>query len=229
MELANPQPRTYSLIRELNSNSSEWKIKVRVSRLWDVESKSKKGFKICTDMVLIDEEGGYIHSTIPGGTKLRQKLVEGNIYIIKYFDITDNKDQYRVVSDTIQEDGDIIPRHRFDFVAFHDLDRRRENFSVLSDVVGAFVDNFSTPEEPKIEIQDKCGQKVIVKLWGKCITDYHEQRRLLGEENNSFIVTITSILVKDYRGFLSLATSPASKLYINLDIDEVNELKIVLM
>ncbi|KAK9756946.1 hypothetical protein RND81_01G131900 [Saponaria officinalis] len=98
-------------------------------------------------MVLIDEEGEYIHGTLPGynTSRIRQKLVEGKIYVFKNFEVLPNKQEYRIVSDSkimislqfdtfvkVVNEESTIPKHRFDFVPFHNLDNRRDNFSVLS-------------------------------------------------------------------------------------------------
>ncbi|XP_074290962.1 replication protein A 70 kDa DNA-binding subunit D-like [Silene latifolia] len=229
------------LTKELNSKKSDWKLKVRISRLWDVESPKKRGFIIFTDMVLIDEEGAYVHASLRGeaAPKLRQKLVEGKIYIMKNFEVVPNKDEYRVVSDSkimlnfqfdtfvkmVNEGENIIPKHRFDFMPFDLFDQRRNNFTVLSDIFGRIVDEFGTDSDKEIEIEDQGGKRVRVKLWSRCSIDYTEQKKKLAVENKLKIVTITSIMARDYNGFLSLAASSASKVYINLDINEVTELK----
>ena len=45
----------YSLLHELNGNKDNWKIKARVTRLWDVYNL-KNGDFMSLDMVLLDEQ-----------------------------------------------------------------------------------------------------------------------------------------------------------------------------
>ena len=45
----------YSLLHELNGNKENWKIKVRVTRLWDVYNL-KNGDFMSLNMVLLDEQ-----------------------------------------------------------------------------------------------------------------------------------------------------------------------------
>ncbi|KAK9682349.1 hypothetical protein RND81_10G067100 [Saponaria officinalis] len=103
---------------------------------------------ICVDMVLIDEEGGYVHATIKGdfADKLRSKLTEGGVYIFSNFAIELNKSMYRVVSDSkimikffyntyikaVKEEDYAIPKHKFDFSPYPTLEQRRLKFDVLS-------------------------------------------------------------------------------------------------
>ncbi|CAH9134255.1 unnamed protein product [Cuscuta epithymum] len=52
-------------------------------------------------MVLIDEEGDYVHASIKSGYvhTLRPKIKEGMIHIIRNFSVLPNKEEYRVVAD----------------------------------------------------------------------------------------------------------------------------------
>ena len=45
----------YSLLHELNGNKENWKIKVRVTRLWD-DYNLKNGDFMSLNMVLLDEQ-----------------------------------------------------------------------------------------------------------------------------------------------------------------------------
>ncbi|XP_021733164.1 replication protein A 70 kDa DNA-binding subunit E-like [Chenopodium quinoa] len=107
-----------NLIRQLNSSKNDWKIKVRVSRLFDVLNFRKQDSLISLDMVLLDEEGDYIHASIKSNfvQPFRPKLIEGKVYTIRYFSVVPNKNQYRiccifmldVVGMVVNEIGDSI-------------------------------------------------------------------------------------------------------------------------
>ncbi|XP_021722587.1 uncharacterized protein LOC110690070 [Chenopodium quinoa] len=155
-----------SSIRELNSSKNDWKIKVRVSRLFDVLNFRKHNSLISLDMVLIDEVVDYVHASIKGKfvQQFRSKLIEGKVYTIRYFSVVPNKNEYRVVSDNkimIQffqntsvkgvADNNKIPLHIFDFVQLQHLDKFCSN-ATLPDVVGMVVKEIGD----SIEIEDKC-------------------------------------------------------------------------
>ncbi|XP_021757484.1 replication protein A 70 kDa DNA-binding subunit C-like [Chenopodium quinoa] len=116
-------------------------------------------------MVLIDEEGDYVHASIKGKfvQQFRSKLVEGKVYTIRYFSLVPNKNEYCVVSDnkimiqffqntTVKgvADNNKIPLHRFDFVQLQHLDKFHSN-ATLPDVVGMVVNEIGD----SIEIEDK--------------------------------------------------------------------------
>ncbi|KAK9676557.1 hypothetical protein RND81_11G084900 [Saponaria officinalis] len=69
------------------------------------------------------------------------------------------------------------------------------------------------------------GQRVIVVLWDHCLAEYKEQKAKHSGSDEAIIVIVTSLMVKDYKGFNSISTSTSSRLYINLDIPDVNTLR----
>ncbi|KAK9725261.1 hypothetical protein RND81_05G132500 [Saponaria officinalis] len=151
-------------------NQERWKIKVRVSRLWEVRNYKNHDSLICVDMVLIDEEGGYVHATIKGdfADKFRSKLTEGGVYIFGNFAIEPNKSMYLVVSDNkimirffyntyikaVKEEDYVISKHKFDFSPYPTLEHRHLKFDFLSDVYGVLLNETKEGNATSIEIQD---------------------------------------------------------------------------
>ncbi|XP_074300167.1 replication protein A 70 kDa DNA-binding subunit B-like [Silene latifolia] len=194
--------RSYSLINELNSSKNEWKIKIRVSRLWEVLNFRKNNSLICVDMVLIDEERNYIHATIESSLWrfYRTKIVEGSICLLENFKVQPNKENYRVVSDNkimisfiyethvkvIKNDIAPIPHHKFDFMHFHKLETRRQKDFVLSDVIGVLVNEHGENKDITLEIEDRSERQdeIIVgkvKLQKRGVLDHDD---LLGNKKD---------------------------------------------
>ncbi|XP_074300933.1 replication protein A 70 kDa DNA-binding subunit D-like [Silene latifolia] len=232
-------------INEMNESKTSGKIKARVSRLWEVPNPYAKDQLICIDMVLIDEEGGYVHATIYGNSlieRFRSRLTEGDVYVLNHFAIESNKSPYRVVSDSkimlkfqfstrikkIASGSSVIPRHGFDFVSFNTLEQRRLKPEVLTDVYGFLVSESVEKDSTAIEIRDKSENIIKLKLWKQFIVAYNKQMKGYRGQSH-IIIVVTSTLVKGYNtASMKLDTSSSSKVYINLDFPEINELKSLL-
>ncbi|XP_056688777.1 replication protein A 70 kDa DNA-binding subunit C-like [Spinacia oleracea] len=120
-------------------------------------------------------------------------------------------------------DDDNIPLYRFDFIQLHFLEQFRSN-AVLPDVVGLVVNEVGD----SIEIEDKWGQRIQIKFWNDCFVEYSKQKDLLSDSTKPFFIVVTSTMVKEFNGKLNLCTSSSTKIYINLEVSEVVELKAIL-
>ncbi|XP_074291254.1 uncharacterized protein LOC141618029 [Silene latifolia] len=172
----------YSTINELNESKKSGKIKACVSRIWEVPNPYAPGQLICIDMVLIDEEGGYVHASIYGNTlidRIRSRLTEGDVYVMNHFGIEANKSAYRVVS---------------------------ESKVMLKFQFNTYIKKITSESST---IPRHSGNIIKLKLWRQFSVDFNEQ-------------------IKEYRATMKLDTSSSSKVYINLDFPEVNELKSLL-
>ncbi|XP_075658745.1 TMV resistance protein N-like [Castanea sativa] len=140
----------YGLLHELNGNKENWKIKARVTRLWDVYNLKNKDF-MSLDMVLLDEQGNHIHARIKDAFvhQFRESLQVGNIYYIKNFGVIPYQNDYKIVTNehmikfyatTIVEpaglDHPSIPKYKFEFVPFEHLSGRCDKNVHLTDVIG---------------------------------------------------------------------------------------------
>ncbi|XP_074318631.1 uncharacterized protein LOC141655450 [Silene latifolia] len=158
--------------------------------------------------------GGYVHASIYGNTlidRFRSRLTEGDVYVMNHFGIEVNKSPYRVVSESkimlkfqfntyikkITSESSTISRHRFDFVLFSTLEQRRLKPDVLTDVYGILVNESVEKDSTAIEIRDKSGNIIKLKLWRQFSVDFNEQiKEYRGQPN--IIVVVTSTLVKGY-------------------------------
>ncbi|XP_074297507.1 replication protein A 70 kDa DNA-binding subunit A-like [Silene latifolia] len=125
---------------------------------------------------------------------------------------------YNTYIKVFEADEAIIPKHRFDFLKFHNISNRRGNHSVLTDLIGVVKKEHVKPNYFALEIEDEGGERVRVTLWDQCRSDYQKQKEKLTDGTQTKVVIITSLLVKDYNGYNSISTSNSSSLYVNLDV-----------
>ncbi|XP_021741455.1 replication protein A 70 kDa DNA-binding subunit D-like [Chenopodium quinoa] len=69
------------------------------------------------------------------------------------------------------------------------------------------------------------GQRIQLKIWDNVFLDYSRQIDLLADSTKPFGIVVTSTMVKYFNGKISLNTSTSTKIYIDLQISEVDELK----
>lgn len=74
-----------------------------------------------------------------------------------------------------------------------------------------------------LELHDLRAEKVRVTLWGESVDNYMRQKSML--ENGIIVGVFTSTLVKRYMNNAVLSSTSATKIYLDLDIDEVIALK----
>ncbi|XP_056696544.1 replication protein A 70 kDa DNA-binding subunit C isoform X2 [Spinacia oleracea] len=72
------------------------------------------------------------------------------------------------------------------------------------------------------------GQRIQIKFWNDCFVEYSKQKDLLSDSTKPFFIVVTSTMVKEFNGKLNLCTSSSTKIYINLEVSEVVELKGIL-
>nr|POE66483.1 replication protein a 70 kda dna-binding subunit b [Quercus suber] len=231
----------YSLLHELNGNKENWKIKARVTRLWDVYNLKNRDF-MSLDMVLLDEQGNHIHARIKDAFvhQFRESLQEGNIYYIRNFGVIPYQNDYKIVTNehsikfyatTIVKpagsDNLSIPKYKFEFVPFEHLSGRCDKNVHLTDVIGRVSTIFPVYENDKngkplkrriIKIEDKRKRKIQITLWGDLAESITEDACM--DRSKSTILIITSTTVKSFKNQLSLSSTYATKVYISLDYQQ---------
>ncbi|KAJ1390048.1 Zinc finger, GRF-type [Sesbania bispinosa] len=85
------------LVKQLCPGRQNWRIKVRVIRLWDMAPIDQPSLPFSIDMVLMDSEGNRIQATVrkPMIQKFRGVMMEGQTYRIAYFGIINNTGLFR--------------------------------------------------------------------------------------------------------------------------------------
>ncbi|XP_057414958.1 replication protein A 70 kDa DNA-binding subunit E-like [Lotus japonicus] len=238
-----------TFLSELSSTADDWKIKVRVSRIWDTLNIYRNKELISTDMVLIDEKSDDIHASIGKNVAHRFKniLKEGKIYTITNFMVTKNKEKLPVVEKNtlmlqfdattlvkeIANDDCIIPHHVFEFVNFEDLPNQYGK-DVLTNVIGVMTKLGSNEEKTTpqgrvdtvtLHLKDIRGNNVRVTIWDDYVKVF-EQKMKESRSNASKpkVVILTSTKVKEFQCEISISTSRSTQIYVNIDILESNEL-----
>ncbi|XVF12128.1 hypothetical protein REPUB_Repub08aG0087900 [Reevesia pubescens] len=177
----------YVLLNKLNSSREDWKIKVRVCRLWDVRDYKDREKIISTEMVIADEEGNYMHAVI------------WNKFVVKYKDLLNE-------GSLLDGNHDSIPLHIFEFIPFGELKSRVRNDFLLTDIVGIVVSignveqknvNGSPINTLVIELQDFESQIIQLTLWDCYVDDFTKK---LESTSGCGVVVVTSTIVKSFVG-----------------------------
>ncbi|XP_074336450.1 replication protein A 70 kDa DNA-binding subunit B-like [Apium graveolens] len=181
----------FNLIEDLDQSTTNWTIKVRVTRMWtsvSFENGSVKGYNV----ILLDDDNNHVHAfaypNIWNGFKT--PVIEGGVYIFNQFSVKD-----------------------------------------VFDVIGVFEDF-----EPLTKLDTKFGMRDIVKfricdssnrhkvsVWGDL--DVLANNIYTKELQSPAIAIITSTKVITFMNTVQIGTLPSSKLYLNLDDESVNDMR----
>ncbi|PIA58946.1 hypothetical protein AQUCO_00400066v1 [Aquilegia coerulea] len=232
----------YHYLSEVNDSSERWKVKVRISRKWNVIDFESQEDTLRIDMVLLDEKGDQVHATIPKRQimKFSTILHEGDVYFLHKFGVSPVKSNYRPVRhpyrvflkwDTMIKPATNIrptfPKFKFDFVEYGDIKLRLKDKTYLTDVYGQLtgftnVKNVESGTLQEIFLKDKSGSNLKVTLWGRAIEQFPDN--IVNSSTSCPVVVVTSLTVKLFDGEYSVSSTTATKLYVNLDISEVASL-----
>ncbi|VFQ66844.1 unnamed protein product [Cuscuta campestris] len=166
---------------------------------------------------------------------MRQKSLLENGIIVGVFTSTLVK-RYMIVR-SLSEDSlgiptSAIPNHRFDLLDFDKVESRMGETYILTDVVGQVCcegevinknSHGNSVPSLMLELHDLRDDKMRLTLWGESVDNYMRQKSLL--ENGIIVGVFTSTLVKRYMNNAVLSSTSATKIYLDLDIDEVLALK----
>ncbi|KAL9167002.1 hypothetical protein ABFS82_05G067700 [Erythranthe guttata] len=228
----------------------DWKVVVRVMRLWKVPSKSNPNEMISIDMVLIDNKGDKIHASIKRNHLKKFELIvnEGNTYIFQNFMVAPSDPRFRstrhthkivFISTTRVTDflAENIPVVTFNFTDFRDIINNGDD-TWLIDVIGHVIERDALRELNKngrshklleVGLQDLSGNKLKCALWDK----YAEElsTHLINDKPDSPIIIILQLcMVKSFNGKNSISNAfHSSKLLINENLEEHREYREKLM
>ncbi|KAJ1380259.1 hypothetical protein SESBI_46154 [Sesbania bispinosa] len=87
----------YHSIKSLCGMRQNWRLRVKLVRVWNMTSVAKPNDPYARQMVFIDEEGGRIEATVPKQhmNKFAHALVEGQMYMITNFGLLKNSGKFR--------------------------------------------------------------------------------------------------------------------------------------
>ncbi|XP_074303615.1 replication protein A 70 kDa DNA-binding subunit C-like, partial [Silene latifolia] len=227
-------------------SKSRYQITARVTRMWNVTLKPNES-PLSLDMILLDAEGEHMHATIHKKWmhSFKEEIQEGQIYKLSHFEVAKNTRGYRPVhtNDNIlkftpftsliaqPERENQIQKHKFEIHPLHLLQERCNKIDYLIDVVGLLtgIENktqvmteYGPAEIRHIFIEDERKNNIKVSLWGEA-ADYLDDKTP-NETEATRIIVITTARVIQYQEKYQLRSTYGTKLYVNLEIPEVQTL-----
>uniref|UniRef100_A0A2N9FJU1 ATP-dependent DNA helicase n=1 Tax=Fagus sylvatica TaxID=28930 RepID=A0A2N9FJU1_FAGSY len=230
----------YALLNQLSSGK-DWKVRIRISRMWDAVNSNNNEF-ISLDMILIDEQNNAIHAVIRKNVakKFKHLLQEGQLYALSNFQVDTCNATYRPIHaekkiifllttkiKELEETEISIPSHKFEFVDYDTILQRFNKHVQLSDIIGKVV-GIGPIEHPyikgsnvsmrNINVITTEGNKIRLTLWGSIANQVEDN--FCTDNAGPVIIVVTSLIVKAFKGENYLSSTSGTKVYINLDIPE---------
>uniref|UniRef100_A0A8R7QHJ8 Replication protein A OB domain-containing protein n=1 Tax=Triticum urartu TaxID=4572 RepID=A0A8R7QHJ8_TRIUA len=237
-----------SLLSHIHEKVLFWNAKVLVSRIWHFRGGTDEGNIVHTDLVVLDQEGTHMYGQIPPepSERLKDVLVEGNVYLMKGFMCKQAKQTYRAVdspymmqftrfSTAIPQPGDEenFPYCTYDLLSFTDIPMPGPNTRRFLDVIGritavtdiVIVHSQYQPEPSEtrtIVLEDQAGNEIKLVLWGARAREFEAEEVRIASQSGAVIAIFVGTLPKTYRGIKGLSGSSACRWYINEDLPEMN-------
>ncbi|CAN6348260.1 unnamed protein product [Urochloa humidicola] len=239
----------YNLLSQLKPTRHNWRVKVRVARMWQVSGTSKGKDFSSIELVLVDEEGEGITASIGERVlkKFSKSIAEGRYYCVRNFQVSKQERKFKAIPSTYTifftswtiveeipaEASANLPLYIFNFVDFDDIDHTRARQGQgLVDIIGQLtmvhqVVRSSSLNGPsvrrEVELRDLSDRILSVTLWGEHATSFEDEVLIETIGNDEPVVIIfVGMQVKLYQGAPNCRSSSATKWYINIDIPEVN-------
>ncbi|KAF6176535.1 hypothetical protein GIB67_007918 [Kingdonia uniflora] len=234
LDKTNMAPKTYYLIENINHTIERWRLKVRVSRLWNMLDFGNKKNTNRIEMLLIVEKGEKIHAVIhkkliPSYEKF---LKEGSVYIIDRFSVEHQQGNYRPCDHTykitikwdtkltsIDGINDEIPLYKFQFLSFKDYQQDViGRLHTISETKNYNKEDGQSFRRRDIMIKDESGYVLKITLWDDIVDQI--PLNIFDDKESNKIVIATSTIGKEFQGIYHLSSTMSTKLYINLGIPE---------
>ncbi|XP_028772635.1 uncharacterized protein LOC114729766 [Neltuma alba] len=180
---------TFDSVRAINPCRQNWKIKVRVVRLWTMPGRYSHEEISSMEMILRDEDGDNIHAIVKTAflPRHRKNFEEGKTYVVSYFYVSPNTGSYRttnhpyranfIFSTSVRPYADDGKINNFGFVS-HSLSKiLADQFDdrYLIDVIGLLTGvgekeecnvNGHTQFRLDVELLDEGKEKLECTPWG---------------------------------------------------------------
>ncbi|XP_057440670.1 replication protein A 70 kDa DNA-binding subunit C-like [Lotus japonicus] len=210
---------SFDSVLSLCPPNHNWRIKVRVVRMWIADSYVGDKQPVARELILVDECGGKIQATIRKllFRKWAELVVEGNVYVITFFHMIPNVGSYRPTEHGFRIlfncktnmtpcESSIIPRWGFSFKDSEKLNGNGVQPEYLVDVLGlvtsvsdlrTYVKEGISTRMMLLEISDEKG-KVDCAVFGEyadSVSEYFSANR-----NEKPIVVFQLAKLKTFRG-----------------------------
>ncbi|KAF1002178.1 hypothetical protein AG4045_008303 [Apium graveolens] len=183
-------------------------------RLWDAVN-TKDNSLLSVDMILVDEKENLMHAAIRKHlvSRFKHRVSEGLVYSLRNVRIAVNALQYRPLAsnqkllflpttEIVQLDEDIVGC----FCGYGEVE-----------VVGAGY------KKRDIKIFTDYSVTSTVTLWGK-LGETFDPTLYIGE-SAPYVIVVSSVTVKTFQRALTFATTSASKIYANPDVEHVSSIR----
>ncbi|RYQ82784.1 hypothetical protein Ahy_B10g101352 [Arachis hypogaea] len=174
-------PPLFDMISKMHPPREAWRLKVRILRLWVVPSFDNHEVPNSMEMILLDEHCEKIQATVKKQllNRLRNHIVEGQVYRMAYFTLVSNHGSYRATSHefklvflhritVVPVDEDVIPKTCFNMFPFSDLLNMTQDYDFFVDVIGLLT---SVGEEKEYAKEEKIVKMIVLELTSKEYVD----------------------------------------------------------
>ncbi|KAJ9544151.1 hypothetical protein OSB04_023858 [Centaurea solstitialis] len=214
--------------------------------LWESLNAKKNDELISLDMVLVDEDGSLMTAMVRKNLvyKFDHLLKEGNVYVLKNFEVVENSGSFKVVDSKFKiiftlltkvekvDDTQVpsIPMYGFQFACHKTITERLNNDTILTDIMGCLkvVGDVETVRggfrKRDLEIIPEFNVTCKLTLWGALAENFVDSHMAKNPSGVTLIIIVSSTRVTKYQDVLNFKTSSASKVYVNLNTDYVLEL-----
>ncbi|XP_074360911.1 uncharacterized protein LOC141701155 [Apium graveolens] len=188
-------------IENLQKNRTTWRLKVRVTRIWETispENGSIRGY----NLILLDDDNSHVHAYVfPDNWKaIGKDVVEGHVYRFENYTVRDTVGKLKPVSTNlcirllgstiiqrVKDDG-MIPHYKFEFMDLGDLEEEikhlgeNENPEFAANLIGVIdkyekVNRISTKYGPRDVVRFMLTDGRVshkVSIWGELVIATNE-------------------------------------------------------
>ncbi|XP_074374643.1 replication protein A 70 kDa DNA-binding subunit C-like [Apium graveolens] len=235
-------------IENLQKNRTTWRLKVRVTRIWETispENGSIRGY----NLILLDDDNSHVHAYVfsDNWKVIGKDVVEGHVYRFENYTVRDTVGKLKPVSTNlcirllgstiiqrVKDDG-MIPHYKFEFMDLGDLEEEtkhlgeNENPEFAANLIGVIdkyekVNRISTKYGPRDVVRFMLTDGRVshkVSIWGELAIATNEA--FIKAEEKPIITIVTSTKLSTFRETVQIGSLPSSKVYINLNIETVIE------
>ncbi|KAK9665575.1 hypothetical protein RND81_14G120400 [Saponaria officinalis] len=226
------------------NSRQDWILKVRITRMWDNITWLKKVF-LGINTILVDEKGHYIQTFIKKDavTYYTDKLKEGQMYIIKNFEVMKNKPAYRCVSNNLMinfifatslqpldDDDQNVPQQVFDLASYDTIKLRVDKDIQLTDLIGRLkkLGKIETINGSKrkvlrriIEIEIKSEDIITITVWSEVAKRLDDH--LPSDKSMTMVLILTSLTMKTFNGNITFGSTDQTRIFSDIMLQEIKD------